>query len=193
MLKDLIFQNRSYRRYYQNREIPMDTLRELVDLARLSPTGKNQQGLKYILSNQSILNRRINDCLTWAGYIKGWKSPPEGEKPSAFIVMVRDIAVGSIWTQDLGFAGMSMLLGAVEKGLGGCFLMAIDKKQLREILQLDDNFEIEAVVAIGYPREKVVLEEMSETGDVRYWRDENQVHHVPKRSLEDIILPAPKA
>lgn len=193
MLKDLIFQNRSYRRYYQDREIPMDTLRELVDLARLSPTGKNQQGLKYILSNQSILNRQINDCLTWAGYIKGWKSPPEGEKPSAFIVMVRDIAVGSIWTQDLGFAGMSILLGAVEKGLGGCFLMAIDKKQLRELLQLDDNFEIEAVVAIGYPREKVVLEEMSKTGDVRYWRDENQVHHVPKRSLEDIILPAPKA
>lgn len=193
MMKYLVLRNRSYRRYYQDREIPLDTLRELVDLARLAPTGKNQQGLKYILSNQADLNRQINDCLTWAGYIKGWKSPPEGEKPSAFMVMVRDIAVGQVWPQDLGFAGMGILLGAVEKGLGGCFLMAIDKKRLREVLRLDDSYEIEAVVAIGYPREKVVLEEMNAAGDVRYWRDDNQVHHVPKRSLDDIILPAPEA
>ncbi len=193
MLKDLILRNRSYRRYYQDREVAMDTLRELVDLARLAPSGKNLQGLKYILSNLSELNQQVNDCLTWAGYIKGWKSPPEGEKPSAFIVMVKDNAVGTIWPQDLGFAGMSILLGAVEKGLGGCFLMAIDKKRLREVLKLEDSFEIEAVVAIGYPREMIIVEEMDAASEVRYWRDENQVHHVPKRSLEDIILPTPMA
>lgn len=191
MLKDLIIRNRTCRRYHQDRPVPLDTLRELVDLARLAPSGHNRQGLKYILSNKPGLNHRINDCLTWAGYIKGWKSPPEGEKPSAFIVMVRDMGVGPMLAQDLGFAGMSILLGAAEKGLAGCFLMAVEKKRLSEVLDLGDGYEIQAVIAIGHPKEQIVLEEIGADGDVRYWRDEQGVHHVPKRSLAEIILTIP--
>ena len=191
MLKDLIIRNRTCRRFHQERLVPLDTLEELVDLARLAPSGHNRQGLKYVLVNQPAWNDRINDCLTWAGYIKGWKSPPEGEKPSAFIVMVRDVGVGPMLAQDQGFAGMCILLGAVEKGLAGCFLMAVDKKRLSGVLGLGDGYEIEAVVAIGHPKEQIVLEEVGADGDVRYWRDEQDVHHVPKRSLAEIILTIP--
>lgn len=191
MLKEMILRNRSCRRYYQDRRVSLDTLQELVDLARLAPSGYNRQGLKYVLSNEAILNRRINDCLIWAGYIKGWKSPPEGEKPAAFIIMVRDTRLGPMLTPDQGFAAMSILLGAVEKGLAGCFLLAIDKNSLRQVLGLVEGYEIEAVIAIGHPKEEIILEEIGSDGDVRYWRDEQGVHHVPKRKLEDIILVSP--
>lgn len=191
MLKDLVIRNRTCRRFHQERPVSLDTLKELVDLARLAPSGYNRQGLKYILFNQPEWTDRINDCLTWAGYIKGWKSPPEGEKPSAFIVMVRDVGLGPMLAQDQGFAAMCILLGAVGRGLGGCFLIAVDKTRLRAVLDLGDGYEIEAVVAIGHPKEQIVLEEMGADGDVRYWRDEQGVHHVPKRSLADIILTIP--
>lgn len=169
----------------------MDTLRELIDLARLAPSGYNRQGLKYLLSNSGDLNNKINDCLSWAGYLQDWNSPPEGEKPAAFIIMVRDTSLGASLPQDQGFAAQSILLGAVEKGLGGCFLVNINKRMLGEVLNLDKSYDIEAVIAIGYPKEKVVLEEIDASGDVRYWRDDEQVHHVPKRTLEEIILPIP--
>jgi nitroreductase len=191
LLKDLIIRNRTCRRFHQERLVPLDTLEELVDLARLAPSGHNRQGLKYVLVNQPAWNDRINDCLTWAGYIKGWKSPPEGEKPSAFIVMLRDVGMGPMLVQDQGFAGMCILLGAVERGLAGCFLLAVDKKRLSGVLGLGDGYEIEAVVAIGHPKEQIVLEEMGVDGDVRYWRDEQGVHHVPKRGLAEIILTIP--
>ena len=191
MIKELIPKNRSYRRFHQERAVTMGTLRELIDLARLAPSGYNRQGLKYLLSNSRDLNNKINDCLSWAGYLQDWNSPPEGEKPAAFIIMVRDTSLGASLPQDQGFAAQSILLGAVEKGLGGCFLVNINKRMLGEVLNLDKSYDIEAVIAIGYPKEKVVLEEIDASGDVRYWRDDEQVHHVPKRTLEEIILPIP--
>jgi len=188
MIKDLVLINRSYRRFYQDQAVEMDTLRELIDLARLSPSGFNRQALRYILSNRRELNDRINAALSWAGYLPDWDGPEEGEKPGAFIVMLKDKSVGTSLPQDEGFAAQSILLGAAEKGLGGCFIVSINKLSLAKELNLEERFEITAVIAIGYPREEVVLEALNKSGDVKYWRDAQQVHHVPKRSLDDIIL-----
>lgn len=188
MIKDLILQNRSYRRFHQERVVEMDTLRELVDLARLSPSGYNRQALRYFLSCQPDVNDRINAALGWAGYLQDWDGPEEGEKPAAFIVMLIDTKVGATLPQDQGFAAQNILLGAVEKGLGGCFLANINKKILARELNLDEKYEIAAVIAIGYPREEIMLEVMDESGNVKYWRDEQGIHHVPKRNLDDIIL-----
>jgi nitroreductase len=102
--------------------------------------------------------------------------------------MLKDTSVGPSLPQDQGFAAQSMLLGATEKGLGGCFLVNIKQQQLAEVLHLDEKYEIVAVIAIGYPKEQIVLDAMDASGDVKYWRDEHQIHHVPKRSLEEIIL-----
>jgi len=188
MIKDLILKNRSYRRFYQEREIGLETLRALVDLARLSPTGFNRQALRYVLSNRPDLNEKIYPALAWAGYLKDWDGPEEGEKPSAYIVMLKDTSVGASLPQDEGFAAQSMLLGATEKGLGGCFIVNVKKQKLAEVLHLDEKYEIAAVIAIGYPKEEIVLESMDASGDVKYWRDAGHVHHVPKRSLEETIL-----
>ena len=102
--------------------------------------------------------------------------------------MMKDNSLGAISPVDEGIAAQSILLGAVEKGLGGCIIANINRKNLKEYLKLDDRYDIELVIAIGYPKEEVVIDEIKEDGDIKYWRDENKVHHVPKRKLEDIII-----
>lgn len=188
VIKELVLKNRSYRRFYQEKSIERDTLKELVDLARLSPSGANKQTLRFILSNSEEVNDKISKCIFWAGYYKDWDGPEEGEKPSAYIVVVRDTTFGNGTVQDEGIAVQSILLGAVEKGFGGCIIANIDRKHLRESIVLDEKYEISLVVALGYPKEEVVVETIDKSGDVKYWRDERQVHHVPKRTLDELIL-----
>ena len=188
MVKELILKNRSYRRFYEDKPIEMNTLKELVNLARLSPSGGNMQALRYMLLNTKEQNDKINRHIFWAGYYKDWNGPKEGEKPSAYIVVVRDTTIGISMPQNEGIAVQSILLGAVEKGLGGCIIANINKKRLAEELNLDEKYEITLVLALGYPKEKIVIETINESGDVRYWRDENETHHVPKRTLDELIL-----
>lgn len=188
MIKELVLKNRSYRRFYQDKSIEINTLRELVDLARLSPSGRNSQGLKYVLANTEDKNSKIFEHIYWAGYYKDWNGPEEGEKPSAYIVLVKDTSLGISMAQDQGIAVQSILLGAVEKGLGGCIIGNIDKEKLSKKLNLDEKYEIVLVLALGYPKEEVVIEQINEAGDIKYWRDEKEVHHVPKRTLDELIL-----
>ena len=188
MIKDLVLKNRSYRKFYQNEVIEISTLKELIDLARLSASAANLQPLKYIISNGSVENESIFKTLGWAGYLKDWNSPIEGEKPSAYIVMLNDLSISKNPSLDAGISAQSMLLGAVEKGLGGCMIGNINRVELAAALNLDENFEINLVIALGKPKEAVVIEKMSVPTAIKYWRDEKEIHHVPKRSLDEIIL-----
>lgn len=187
MIKDLILKNRSYRRFYQSERISKSQLAEWVDLARCSASGRNSQSLKYILSTDESLNAEIFELLVWAGYLSYWKGPEEGERPAAYIVMLHDTLISGNYFCDDGIAMQSILLGATEAGFGGCIIYSVNRNKLREMLKLSDQYEILYVLALGKPKETVVLEEIKDN-DIKYWRDENQVHHVPKRSLEEIIL-----
>jgi len=186
MLKDLILKNRSYRRFYQDKEISLEELSELVDLARLSPSARNAQPLKYVLSNTPDSNNIIFKYLSWAGYLHHWNGPSEGERPSAYIIMVNDTAISSNFFSDNGIAAQSILLGAVEKGYGGCIIGSVERLQLQRDLNIPSQYKIVQVIALGVPKEEVVIEELDQ--DHKYWRDMHEVHHVPKRSLTDIIL-----
>ena len=189
MMKDLIVKNRSYRRFYQEDSITRQQLEKWVDLARLSASGANLQALKYILSYEPERNEKIFSQLRWAGYLKEWDGPEEGEKPSAYIIVLSDKQIrATAFGVDQGIACQSILLGAVEDGYGGCLLGSVEGNQLRQIFQIPDQFEIPLVIALGKPKEKIVLEEIDVSGDIRYYRDEKQVHHVPKRRLGDIIV-----
>lgn len=187
MLKDLIVKNRSYRRFYQDHKITIKNLKELVDLARLSASGRNLQPLKYYLSADETTNEKVFSTLSWAGYLKDWDGPEEGEKPAGYIVILGDTRLTKNYFCDHGIASQSILLGAVEKGLGGCIFASIQRTKLKELLALEDHFEILLVLAIGKPKENVVIEEVVDD-DIKYYRDTNQVHHVPKRNLDDIIV-----
>jgi len=187
MIKDLVSKNRSYRRFYQDHKISYDFLKDLVNLARLSPSGRNLQPLKYFLSADEQTNAKIFSTLSWAAYLKDWNGPEEGEKPTAYIVILGDTSLTTNFMCDHGIVSQSMLLGAVENGLGGCIFASINKAKLKELLTLDDHFEILLVIALGKPKEIVVIDEVQDN-DIKYYRDENQVHHVPKRSIEELIV-----
>lgn len=188
MLKDLIIKNRSYRRFHQNEKIEFETLKALVDLARFSASGANKQPLKHILSCDPGKNAQIFPCLAWAGYLTDWPGPIEGERPSAYIIILGDKEISNSFGVDHGIAAQSILLGATEKGLGGCIIASVQKDELRKVLNIPDKFEILLVLAIGKPKEKVLIEEVGIDGNIKYWRDNEGVHHLPKRRLEDIIL-----
>lgn len=188
MLKELIEKNRCYRRFYQEEKLEKETLLELVELARLTSSGANLQPIKYVLSCEDESNNRIFPYLKWAGYLQDWDGPEEGEKPSAYMVLLLDKQISANCFWDHGLAAQSILLGATERGLGGCMFGAFDKKGLAQELKLSEHFELLMVIALGKPRETVVLEVLGDSGDVKYWRDENRVHHVPKRRLDELIV-----
>ncbi len=188
MLKDLVTRSRSVRRFYQEEAVSPETLRELVELARLSPTGRNVQALRFVLSADAEKNALIFPCLSWAGYLKDWGGPVEGERPSAYIIIVGDTVVSPNFGIDPGIASQSILLGAVEKGLGGCIIATINKPRLASALNLGSHYEILFVLALGKPKEQVVIDPLPANGDIKYWRDAQGVHHVPKRALDDLIL-----
>lgn len=189
MIRELVFRNRTYRRFDQNFAVGMDTLRELVDLARLSGSAGNKQPLKYILSCDPRKNALIFEHLAWAGYLPDWPGPADGERPAAYIVMLGDKQIAPAFDFDNGIAAQSILLGAVEKGLGGCMIASIQRQKLREKLNIPERYDILLVIALGRPVETVIVETIGADGDIRYWRDAERRHHVPKRTLEDMILP----
>jgi len=188
MIRDLISKNRSYRRFHQEVDIKLETLRELVDIARLSASAKNAQPLKYILSCQPQKNSLIFSHLAWAGYLTDWPGPCEGERPSAYIIILGDTEISQSSGCDHGIAAQSILLGATEKGLGGCMIASIKRQGLRQALEIPPRYEILLVLALGKPKETVVIETVGPAGDTKYWRDSKGVHHVPKRALDDIII-----
>ena len=142
MIKDLIAKNRSYRRFYQDVPVSIEVLKDLIELARLSPSAANRQPLKYILSNKLEINLKIFSCLSWAGYLTDWPGPEEGERPPAYIIMLGDSRITNNYFCDYGIAAQSILLGAVEKGLGGCIFGSVNREKLREKLKIPSYYDV---------------------------------------------------
>ena len=188
MLKDIVYKTRSYRRFDQSYSISQEVLKDLVDLARCSASLKNLQPLKFYLSNKPETNELIFPNLSWAGYLADWPGPVEGERPSAYIIVLGDTNLSEKINCDHGIAAQSIMLGATEKGLGGCMLSSVRRKAVHESLGILESYKILLVLALGKPIETVVIEQVGSDGDTRYYRDKDQVHHVPKRSLDELII-----
>jgi len=188
MLRELVIQNRSCRRFAEGFAIERRTLEELVDLARLSASAANLQPLKYILSCEPQRNAQIFRHVAWAAYLKDWAGPAEGERPSAYIIILGDTEISKTFGCDYGIAAQTILLGARERGLAGCMIGLIQRDALRATLAIPARYEILLVLALGQPREQVVIDDLGPEGDIRYWRDSRGVHHVPKRPLTELIL-----
>jgi len=179
--------NRSYRRFFQETEITLEELKKMVEAARLSPSSRNVQPIKFFVNNNREVNTKIFPNLGWAGYLKDWDGPMEGERPSAYIILLHDKSVSATYSCDNGIFAQSILLQAVDLGFGGCMIGTFKKEPLTKLLRLPNNLEIILVIALGKPKETVIVEDMKD-GDVKYWRDENQNHHVPKRTLDELIV-----
>jgi nitroreductase len=186
-LKDLVLKCRTYRRFDESYQVDYQLLESFVGLARLSASGGNRQPLKYVIFNNENDCDKIFPYLAWAGYLREWQGPDKGERPSAYIIILGDKTLSEGFGVDHGIAAQSIMLGATEAGLGGCIIQSIRREDLQDELNIPDKFDILLVLAIGKPVEKVVIEEIRDN-DVKYWRDDEKTHHVPKRSLNDIIL-----
>lgn len=186
-LHDLIRRNRSYRRFDQSVNIHREQLLSFVDLARLSASATNKQPLKFMIVDNNKGCSRVFPSLRWAGYLKDWDGPADGEKPSAYIIILGDKTIATNYWVDHGIAAQSILLGATEDGFGGCIIASIDREELEEEISLDENLEILLVLALGKPGEKVVIDPVI-NNDIKYWRDNEGIHHVPKRDIDDLVL-----
>lgn len=195
MIEELVRTTRTVRRFQEARTLGPDLLQGLVDLARLSGSARNGQVLKYMLVTEEKLREELFPLLGWAGYLTDWPGPVAGERPPAYIVCLVDWQLlkgkESEAYCDLGIATQSMLLGAAAQGVFGCRIGAFSSNMVHRLLGLDDRYQVLLVVALGYPAETVMLEDMGPEGDIRYWRDEKRGHHVPKRSLSEILVEPP--
>lgn len=187
-IRRLVEKNRSYRRFYQDQSIDRAVLEELVELSRFSASGGNLQPLKYVLSCDMDTNALIFSHLAWAAYLKDWPGPSEGERPSGYIIILGDKEISGSFGCDHGIAAQSILLGAVERGLGGCMIGSIRRRELQKALGLPERYDILLAIALGKPKEEIALEAVGPDGNIKYWRDEKGIHHVPKRSLEELIV-----
>jgi nitroreductase len=186
-IKELITKSRSFRRFDEQYQIEYKTLESLINLARLSASGANKQPLKYIICNIPDQRDKVFPTLSWAGYLTDWPGPEKGERPSAYIIILGDKSISDSFGIDHGIAAQNIMLGATEAGLGGCMISSVKRDDLSEVLNVPDTFEILLVLALGKPVEKVIIDEVVE-GDIKYWRDDSKYHHVPKRSLHELII-----
>ncbi|MEH0020475.1 MAG: nitroreductase family protein [Desulfobacter sp.] len=184
---ELVRANRSCRRFDNSIPLELETLENLVDLARHTASAANQQPLKYILCTDPAKNDEIFSCLGWAAYLKDWKGPEKAEQPTGYIVITGDTSIADKFWCDHGIAAQTILLGARAQGLGGCMFGAINIKKLKAFLEIPDHLEVKLVIALGTPVETAQIDDLGDDGNIRYWRDDNQVHHVPKRKLSDLI------
>jgi len=182
---EVTISRRSIRRF---EDIPVShqVLERCVNAARLAPSARNLQPLEYIVVDNEQLLPEVFSTLQWASYIGPAGNPPEGKRPKAYIVILKNNKAGiSASVYDVGMATENMILVALAEGVGSCALAAVDRDKLRKILDIPDDYEIPLVLALGYPDESPVEEPFE--GSVRYWKDEGGVLHVPKKSLEMVL------
>lgn len=188
MIRKLVYKNRSYRKFKTGEHISTETLEQLADLARVTPSSKNIQPLKYLLLNQKADTDFVFERLKWAWYLKNWQGPSEDERPSAYVVVLLDKQLNENALIDVGIASQTILLGAVEKGYGGCIIRTVNRYEIQKRFELPTHLEIMLVIALGKPAQEVKLTEIEEAGKIEYFEDEKGVHYVPKRKLDEIII-----
>ena len=189
MLRDLVLKNRSYRAFAPDARISEEQLRAWIDLSRQCPSARNAQPLKYALVTDKETCEKILPYTYWARSL-GIQLPPAGHEPVAYIIICHDTAIGAVNNfslMDVGICAQTILLAANEDGFGGCMIGSLTADAIREILSIPASMTPLLAIGLGKPDETVVLTEAKD-GEIRYFRDEHNVHHVPKRPLDDVIL-----
>lgn len=188
MLKDLVLNNRSYRKFKANTSVSDTLLETLIDLARVTPSSKNIQPLKYLLLNDKADTDFVFERLKWAWYLKDWNGPTQEQRPPSYIVMLLDKNLNENAMIDAGIASQTILLGAVEQGLGGCIIRTVNRYEIQKHFKLPGHLEIILVIALGEPDQVVELTDIDQEGNIEYYEDKNKVHFVPKRRLNEVII-----
>lgn len=184
----LVEEARSCRRFVEDKPLSQEDLDWLLECARLAPSARNAQELRFITVSQGKICDDLFALTRWAGALKDWKGPEEGERPSAFIAVLMPESGGDLLCLDAGIACQTIQLAAASRNWGACMIYSFERKGAHELLQAGNDYRIVILIGLGLALEKRVVEAMPADGSFLYWRDENQVHHVPKRSLAELII-----
>jgi len=178
--------NRRTIRRFQQQPIAIEILTSLVNAGRVAPSGANLQPLEFIIVDKTDLVEQVFTTLKWAGYISPAGNPPDGKRPMAYIIVLINTDIrkekGEV---DAAAAIENMILAALEKGVGSCWIGSIDRKETRKIFKLPENYKVDSILALGYPDESPVIEETENS--IKYWKDASGRLHVPKRKLENVL------
>ncbi len=187
ILGELLLKCRSYRRYRAEIQLSPQTLRELIELVRLIPSAFNRQPLRYLLVHEAAWKECVFSHLTWPDF-ENWTKPADNERPAAYIIVLGDTALATHFGVEAGIAAQTILLGATERGLGGCIMGVLNRESLSEAMDIPARYKVLLVVALGVPAEQVIVEPLPPGQSPRFWRDAKGVQHVEKRSVDELIL-----
>jgi nitroreductase len=185
-IDEVIRKRRTIRRFKQE-DIPLDKLTTLIDYGRLAPAGNNIQSIEYIIVKDKENREKLFPLVNWAGSLpKGERTPEENRRPMAYFIVLINTNIKKDAPHDVGAAVENILLGAVNLGLGACWMGSINRNKIRSLFQIEEKYKITHVISLGYPDEKSVTEPFEDS--FKYWKDENGVMHIPKRDIDDIII-----
>lgn len=184
----LLQQTRSVRRFDHSQKLSDEILSSILESVRFVPSARNAQTLKYKIVNRQEQCDDLFPLLAWAGYLNDWKGPKKEEQPVAYIIVCQDNTLSPTSVVDEGIVLQTLQLMAKSKGVSSCILGAFDRQKVKEMFLLDSSIEVRYILALGFGVETVVVEDMLENQSIKYWRDEQEIHHVPKRKLKDLLL-----
>ena len=176
------------RRFHEDQPLAMTDLEWLVDCARLAPSAKNAQELRFVLVGNGEACQKLFALTRWAGALKDWGGPHPGERPTAFVAILMPQSGKDLACFDVGIAAQTIQLAATSRGWGCCMIQSFDHQAAPALLNVPEDMKIALVLGLGAAKETRVVANLPESGATTYWRDAEGVHHVPKRSLEDLIL-----
>lgn len=186
-LIELLKRNRSYRRFDRSVRPSQEIMASWIEGLRYTASARNIQPLKYLLVTDDALCHTLSQSVVWAGYLVEWAGPCENERPTAFVVQLLDTRLASNARFDEGLHLEALGLMAVESGFGACIFLSFDPKGIATMLDLPEHLMPISLVAIGKPIEQVEVRDVDAEANIRYYRDEEGRHYVPKRKREELI------
>lgn len=191
MLKELVIKNRSYRGFDENYSFTREQLESYIDLTRYTASSVNAQPLKYKIVYEKNEVEAVRPLTRWARALPDMVLPHPNMHATAFIIICQDTDISpnlARYQKDIGIVAQTITLAAVEDGLGGCMIGNFTPDEVKETLNLAENLTPMLIIALGKPAEEIVIKEIDNDESTKYYRDENDVHYVPKRKLKDILI-----
>lgn len=178
---------RTCRRFEEDQPLNMTDLEWLADCARLAPSAKNAQELRFVLVGPGETCQKLFALTRWAGALKDWGGPHPGERPTGFMAILMPENGRELTCFDVGIAAQTIQLAATSRGWGCCMIQSFDHQAAPALLHVPQGLKMALVLGLGVAREKRMVTPLPADGSTTYWRDQDGVHHVPKRALEDLI------
>lgn len=193
--QELVRSSRTYRRY-DGKPVANEVLLELVEAARMAPTGNNTQLLRFhVVGEKDPAGcQLVFSHLHWAAALKDWDGPEVYQRPGGFVVIClpTEAAKNPVRLLDVGIAAQTVALAAAAQGLGCCMHKSYDAVLGDELGLTEKGLAVALVVSVGGRGEKVVLERAgvgaAEAHGLTYWHESDGSHHVPKLALEELLV-----